>query len=168
MSRKKNPIKASEIRIEPKKPPKKAKVVIAWDDYFGNGDLEDWQRLMRDLGFQQEFPSKQRCRRTLRKVWVNIPDFLRAVASKQPVYRFSTQHELSEYTLKNKKLFPKDQIPDGSPLRKLLAHIRFPKIQESVVTRDGIAQTQQRKVQKNAVAQDEIDAMIERLGGVRI
>lgn len=39
------------------------KVVRDWETYFREGELEDWQRLMRDLGFDEEFLSKSQCRK---------------------------------------------------------------------------------------------------------
>ncbi|GAW20666.1 hypothetical protein ANO14919_101740 [Xylariales sp. No.14919] len=38
-------------------------VAMEWEKYMGRGDLEDWQRLMKDLGFEEEFPSKTQCRK---------------------------------------------------------------------------------------------------------
>ncbi len=39
------------------------KVVLDWNDYFGPGDLSDWQRLMVDLGYTEYFKSKTQCRK---------------------------------------------------------------------------------------------------------
>lgn len=38
-------------------------IVREWEQYFQKGELEDWQRFMRDLGFTQEFASKTQCRK---------------------------------------------------------------------------------------------------------
>lgn len=38
-------------------------LVLLWNDYFGDGSLRDWQRLMADLGLGCEFNSKSQCRR---------------------------------------------------------------------------------------------------------
>ncbi|KAK5630030.1 hypothetical protein RRF57_005745 [Xylaria bambusicola] len=98
-------------------------VVATWNEYMGQGELQDFQRLMADLGFEEYFPSKTKCRQALKTVWVNIPDFLHAVNTGQPVYHFPNEHELSRYTVKSRKFYPKNYIPKGSPLRQLLAHI---------------------------------------------
>ncbi|KAI0416082.1 hypothetical protein F5X98DRAFT_376062 [Xylaria grammica] len=98
-------------------------VAMEWEKYMGRGDLEDWQRLMKDLGFEEEFPSKTQCRKALKTIWVNIPDFLDAVKGGQPVYRFENQHQLAAYTRKWRRYFPKRNITKGSPLRQLLAQI---------------------------------------------
>lgn len=62
MSRKKNR-GAKPITVEAKNPPKKSKIVTRWEDYFKEGNLEDWNRLMKDLGFVDEFPSITKCRK---------------------------------------------------------------------------------------------------------
>lgn len=41
---------------------KKPAIVKQWDEYFQNDDLENWQRLMKDLGLEGEFRSKTQCR----------------------------------------------------------------------------------------------------------
>ncbi|KAI4601697.1 hypothetical protein KJ359_011828 [Pestalotiopsis sp. 9143b] len=132
MSRKKNR-GAKPITVEAKNPPKKSKIVTRWEDYFKEGNLEDWNRLMKDLGFVDEFPSITKCRKALKNVWVNIPDFLNGLASGKPTRHFPSQHELAAYTLKTGKVFPNKKIPKGSPLRRLLANIRQPSIGEKRV-----------------------------------
>ncbi|KAF2965148.1 hypothetical protein GQX73_g8418 [Xylaria multiplex] len=99
-------------------------IVGEWGKYMGRGDLEDWQRLMRDLGFEEEFVSKTQCRKTLKAVWVNIHDFLDAVKKGEPVHHFESQDQLARYTIKNRLFYPKKNIEKGSPLRQLLAQIR--------------------------------------------
>ncbi|KAH9902217.1 hypothetical protein F4778DRAFT_736792 [Xylariomycetidae sp. FL2044] len=38
-------------------------IVKQWNEYFGRGDLADWQGLMRDLLFEETFSSKTQCRK---------------------------------------------------------------------------------------------------------
>ncbi|KAI1764773.1 hypothetical protein GGR53DRAFT_299861 [Hypoxylon sp. FL1150] len=102
---------------------KKNKIVADWEAYFGPGDLPDWQRLMADLGFTEQFTSKTQCRKALTNVWVNIRDFLDDTKAGREVHRFDNEKQLSEYTIVKKKIYPKRSIRKGSPLRKLLAHI---------------------------------------------
>lgn len=46
---------------------------------------------------------------------------MNAIANGNPVTFFKNSHELAAYTMeKRKRRFPKDDIPKGSPLRKLL------------------------------------------------
>ncbi|KAI0102216.1 hypothetical protein GGR51DRAFT_528148 [Nemania sp. FL0031] len=78
---------------------------------------------MRDLGFEEEFTSKSQCRKALKTVWVNIPDFLDAVKRSQPVFRFANQRSLAEYTRDSGRVYPRKNISKGSPLKQLLAQI---------------------------------------------
>ncbi|KAI1640335.1 hypothetical protein F4809DRAFT_637735 [Biscogniauxia mediterranea] len=140
MSRKKSKKQDAGGGAGGKKNSKPKQIVRDWETYFGTGELADWQRLMSDLGFQgEEFSSKTQCRKlqvtnqpfgpikALKGVWVNIRDFLDAVKAGGPVHHFDSEAELSAYTLADKrKIYPKDAIPDGSPLAKLLAHILYP------------------------------------------
>ncbi|KAI1823969.1 hypothetical protein F4861DRAFT_283412 [Xylaria intraflava] len=95
-------------------------VVAEWRQYMGTGSLDNWQRLMRDLGFETEFTSKTQCKKD---VWVNIPDFLAAVETGQPVHHFPSRRELADYTRQERRFYPKRYIPKGDPLRQLLAYI---------------------------------------------
>ncbi|KAK6865977.1 hypothetical protein PG995_002505 [Apiospora arundinis] len=95
---------------------KKPAIVKQWDEYFQNDDLENWQRLMKDLGLEGEFRSSE-------KVWVNIYDFLEAVRADRLVHRFATEALLSRYTQKTGKIFPKKHVKKSSPLASLMAHI---------------------------------------------
>ncbi|TGJ78847.1 hypothetical protein E0Z10_g9918 [Xylaria hypoxylon] len=100
-------------------------VVGEWGMYMGRGGLEDWQRLMKDLGFEEEFPSKTQCRKALKTVWVNIRDFLDAVETGRPVHHFKNQYQLAAYTRKMQRFYPKKNIEKGSPLRQLLAQVKL-------------------------------------------
>jgi hypothetical protein len=42
---------------------RQAALAVAWDGYFGGGELEDWQRLVHDLGIEGDFSSKTKCRK---------------------------------------------------------------------------------------------------------
>ncbi|KAL2756362.1 hypothetical protein ACRALDRAFT_210464 [Sodiomyces alcalophilus JCM 7366] len=99
------------------------RLLALWEAYFGQGTLSDWQRLMADLGFQREFASKTQCRKVLRSVWVNIPQFLEAGSKPSDVLVFASQRRLAHYTKLTGRIFPNLNIPPGSPLRKLLGHV---------------------------------------------
>ncbi|KAI5866901.1 hypothetical protein GGS23DRAFT_295013 [Durotheca rogersii] len=99
------------------------KVVSDWARYFGPGDLPDWQRLMADLGFEEQFASKTQCRKALKGVWVNIVDFLDNVEAGCAPHRFPNSTQLAKYTRNSGKIYPKRHIQEKSPLRSLLAHI---------------------------------------------
>ena len=53
---------------------------------------------------------------------MNIRQFLNAMDTGAPVMFFRNVHELSAYTTGNRKkrMFPRSDIPQGSPLQKLL------------------------------------------------
>ncbi|KAF7872624.1 hypothetical protein EAF04_003542 [Stromatinia cepivora] len=103
---------------------KKNTVVGLWEDYFGNEtQLANWQRLCVDVGMEEIPTSITQCRKALGKVWVNIFDFLDAKAEGKPVKRYSSEHKLATYTLKSRKIFPKNRAKQGGPARVLLAHI---------------------------------------------
>ena len=61
----------------------------------------------------------------LKGVWVNIHDFLAAKNKPEDVRFFKNEHALAVYTRKNRKLYPRKEISQGSPLRDLLAHIVY-------------------------------------------
>lgn len=42
---------------------KTPEVVRRWNDYFGRGELSDWQRLCHDLGRDGNLTSKTQCRK---------------------------------------------------------------------------------------------------------
>ncbi|KAI0203918.1 hypothetical protein F4808DRAFT_392666 [Astrocystis sublimbata] len=117
MAKKKNKQTAVAVRVPD--------VVIEWENYMGKGDLEDFQRLMMHLGFEEHFPSKTSCRKALKTVWVNIPDFLQCVREGRPVHHFENQTQLAQYTVHNRRYFPRRNIDKKSPLKQLLAHIMF-------------------------------------------
>ncbi|KAI0383897.1 hypothetical protein F5Y04DRAFT_287105 [Hypomontagnella monticulosa] len=92
-------------------------------EHFGTGEFSDWLLLMDYLGFVDEFTTIVQCQDALHHVWVNIVDFLEDITFNCRVRRFSNEHELSEYTKRTQKFYPKDVIPEYSPLRGLLASI---------------------------------------------
>ncbi|RYP49794.1 hypothetical protein DL768_004581 [Monosporascus sp. mg162] len=98
-------------------------IVRNWEQYFGAGDLQDWRRLMKDLGFDEQFNSKTQCRKALKNVWVNIHDFLAAVNAGERPYRFRSMFELAQYTKSTGKIYPRKRLQKGSPLCSLLAKI---------------------------------------------
>ncbi|KAJ9164866.1 hypothetical protein NKR19_g940 [Coniochaeta hoffmannii] len=85
-------------------------VVDAWDDYFGEGTLDDWARLCRDLGLEGDFSSKNKCKKAMKGVWINIWDFLRT-PNKENVRRFESEAALSSYTMKkSSRKYPRHMI----------------------------------------------------------
>lgn len=66
--------------------------------------------------------------KALKKVWVNITDFLAAIRTGNTPYlhRFRNEWELAEYTKRTHKVYPRALVVQGSPLTRLLARINHP------------------------------------------
>ncbi|KAI1661347.1 hypothetical protein F4813DRAFT_385880 [Daldinia decipiens] len=94
-----------------------------WIRYFESGGLEGWQAMMRLLGFTETFTSKNQCRKALKYAWVNIIDFFEAISTCSRPRFFPNHYQLSRYTIRTRKFFPKKLLPKGSPLRQLFSNI---------------------------------------------
>ncbi|KAJ4401371.1 hypothetical protein N0V85_005544 [Neurospora sp. IMI 360204] len=105
-------------------PPQRRDVVVRWKNYFGAGDLEDWQRLCQDLGLDDDFSSKRKCRTALKSINVNIWDFLDAVEVGTIPQMFLTKKELVKYTWETGRIFPRDEAKDMGPVAALLKMLR--------------------------------------------
>ncbi|EGO52179.1 hypothetical protein NEUTE1DRAFT_90197 [Neurospora tetrasperma FGSC 2508] len=105
-------------------PPQRQDVIVRWKNYFGAGDLEDWQRLCQDLGLDGELGSKTKCRTALKSINVNIWDFLDAVEVGNIPQMFLTKKELVKYTSKTGRIFPRDEAKDMGPVAALLKILR--------------------------------------------
>ncbi|EAA35903.2 hypothetical protein GE21DRAFT_1745 [Neurospora crassa] len=123
-----NSSSSSSITMSKKKRPaplQRQDVIVRWKNYFGAGDLEDWQRLCEDLGLGGgEFGSKTKCRTALKSINVNIWDFLDAVEVGNIPQMFLTKKELVKYTLKTGRIFPRDEAKDMGPVAALLKILR--------------------------------------------
>ncbi|KAG4416990.1 hypothetical protein IFR04_009880 [Cadophora malorum] len=99
-------------------------IVTEFARYFGSEDkLKNWQRLCRDVGIEDVPRSLKNCKQALRNVWVNIYDLIVAIRQNKIPHRFPSRHALSAYTLRTRKIFPKERAKEGGPVRQLLAHI---------------------------------------------
>jgi len=116
-------------------------IVTEFARYFGSEDkLKNWQRLCRDVGIEDVPRSLKNCKQVwkilicigfqssdwmqaLRNVWVNIYDLIVAIRQNKIPHRFPSRHALSAYTLRTRKIFPKERAKEGGPVRQLLAHI---------------------------------------------
>ncbi|KAF9761565.1 hypothetical protein IL306_003770 [Fusarium sp. DS 682] len=94
-----------------------------WNDYFQKGTLQDYQRLCADLGLPSNLPSKTKCRDALKRINVNIKQFLECENKPDGVKLFKSRKALIRWTFKKKAVFPKRDLPKGSPLRTLLKQI---------------------------------------------
>ncbi|KAK4181582.1 hypothetical protein QBC36DRAFT_317368 [Triangularia setosa] len=111
-------------------------IVASFNEYLGAGDLGDWQRLCSDIFYDHELQaldlsSKTKCRKALKAVFINIQDFVDAVeentAGAYPkVYpqRFPSHTNLVKYTLKTRRIYPKEWVKNGlGPVKTLLREI---------------------------------------------
>ncbi|KAK3995495.1 hypothetical protein QBC44DRAFT_320569 [Cladorrhinum sp. PSN332] len=107
---------------------KKAQQVMvqAFNEYFGEGNLEDWQRLCEDLGLVGDFGSKTKCRKAIKTIHVNIWDLVDAVEKvpKEVPQRFPNRVALVDYTRETRRTYPLRKVKDEmGPVRALLRHI---------------------------------------------
>ncbi|KAF8957575.1 hypothetical protein BDZ97DRAFT_1762835 [Flammula alnicola] len=86
-------------------------------------DVNAWQGLCARLGVDPIPETLEECRRTVMGTHVNLVDF---VERRRPVQNFSSETELSDYTRKSGKYFPKKNAYAGNLLKYLLRHIFNP------------------------------------------
>ncbi|KAJ7737826.1 hypothetical protein DFH07DRAFT_93558 [Mycena maculata] len=98
--------------------------------------LRNWRRLCRTVAIVPVPKSLKGCQRAIEDSHVNLMDLLDIHTTGEPVRRFKTEKELSAYTKKTNKTFPRADIPKGSLLYFLLRRIRCPPA-ENLVRRDG-------------------------------
>ncbi|KAJ1309452.1 hypothetical protein OPQ81_006228 [Rhizoctonia solani] len=90
------------------------------------GDLEAWQGLCRVLGFENIPDDLVDCKKLVAATFVNIIDLIDTKISGKPVHHFKSEKELSKYTKKHKKFFPRDNVHSGGLLKFLLRRIHKP------------------------------------------
>ncbi|KAF4631442.1 hypothetical protein G7Y89_g6692 [Cudoniella acicularis] len=99
-------------------------VVEEFDRYFGNAsNLANWQRLCWDVGIEEDLNSVRKCRQALSKVFVNIWDLLDAVKADTTPTLFPNRRELANYTMRTRRVYPKEKAKEEGPVRALLIHI---------------------------------------------
>ncbi|KAK3383231.1 hypothetical protein B0T24DRAFT_661779 [Lasiosphaeria ovina] len=116
MSRKKN----SRTNTEKQR---RNEVVKRFDDYFGAGKLEDWQRLCIKIGLDADgcdLASITKCRKALKSVYINIYDLVEAIENGTVVPRFASLGQLVQYTLETGSIYPKARAKKHGPVRALL------------------------------------------------
>ncbi|KAK3950986.1 hypothetical protein QBC32DRAFT_216050 [Pseudoneurospora amorphoporcata] len=140
-----NSTKVSQPNDKKKKPTRKGKknkekkkqeeAVRSFNEFIGGRKLKDWKKLCDTIGLEGEFKCIQSCREAIEAVHVNIYDVLEAAATnqaggKEMPPRFSTPYDLSEYTKREEKIYPKWEITKGEPEAALLKHIDNPHLDE--------------------------------------
>ncbi|KAJ7301271.1 hypothetical protein DFH08DRAFT_978907 [Mycena albidolilacea] len=97
--------------------------------------LENWQRLCRTV----EIPmpdSLEECQFAIEDAHINLIDLVDVNTTGAPVHRFATEAQLSAYTMRTGKIFPRDLAYKGQLLRHLLRRIFHPPA-ENLMRRGG-------------------------------
>ncbi|KAH9035570.1 hypothetical protein EDB85DRAFT_1944072 [Lactarius pseudohatsudake] len=98
-----------------------------FDNLYGSDekDIENWHKLCYVLRIDPVPNTLWKCRAEVLKKHVNLVDLVHG--SKEEVRIFKTEGDLSEYTKKTEKYFPKESAVDGGVLRALRRHILAPR-----------------------------------------
>ncbi|CAK7221424.1 hypothetical protein SCUCBS95973_004495 [Sporothrix curviconia] len=83
----------------------KQKAMQRWEKYYSEDGLDRWQQM------------------AIKKVYVNIRDFLEAVAGNEEVPRHTSFSKLLNYTHNNRRYYSLRKIAPGSPLAALLREL---------------------------------------------
>lgn len=104
-------------------------LVLQFNSSYGENenDLTAWHGLLARIGINNFPDSVKVCKSIIRGKFINLVDLVdaRDDPSRQ-VQQFASEMILSEYTLSNHKVFPRDHVAAGSLLRYLLRHILSP------------------------------------------
>ncbi|KAJ5318225.1 hypothetical protein N7476_004645 [Penicillium atrosanguineum] len=100
-------------------------IVKAFNSIVGTdpGDLESWKRICKCLRVAPIPETSQQAKEKLKNIHVNLVDLLESVRMGTPVQSFTTMEELRQYTVTQKKFFPKEEAYEGGLLRYLLREI---------------------------------------------
>ncbi|EFY94683.1 hypothetical protein X797_010620 [Metarhizium robertsii] len=99
---------------------------IALVEQFGSiygtdeNKLEALQRLCEKLGIDPIPTSITACKKAIKRIHVNIVDFVDSERTGEPVYKFGSVGKLAKYTWENGKVFPKKEAKRSNLLRFLL------------------------------------------------
>ncbi|KFY01885.1 hypothetical protein O988_02482 [Pseudogymnoascus sp. VKM F-3808] len=93
--------------------------------YFPNAHkLENWQKLCRDLGIVPVPSSITQCKKEIKKIYVNIYQFLHQIRTGEPATRFFSQKELAKYCNGGtKRKFPREYAKERGALAGLLHYL---------------------------------------------
>ncbi|KJA22723.1 hypothetical protein HYPSUDRAFT_138949 [Hypholoma sublateritium FD-334 SS-4] len=89
-------------------------------------DLGSWQSLCMHIGIKPIPDDLEECKKAVQRTHVNLVDLVDAFGTNRPIKVFRTERQLSEYTIKTGKYFPRDEIEAGDLLKFLLRHIFNP------------------------------------------
>ncbi|KAF5385118.1 hypothetical protein D9615_000898 [Tricholomella constricta] len=104
-------------------------LVQAFNGIYGTDEnnLESWQTLCRVLSITPLPEGLEACREAVKRTYVNLVDLVDLPNSQSALMIFDTEAALSEYTLENHKIFPKENAYAGGLLKHLLRNIMNPR-----------------------------------------
>ncbi|KEP50472.1 hypothetical protein V565_079550 [Rhizoctonia solani 123E] len=103
-----------------------------FNDFYGTdeNDLASWQKLCTVLNLGNIPNELESCRKLVKAKYVNIVDLVETPYSGEPVEHFKSEAELSAYTKRTGKYFPRDNANAGNLLQYLLRRIIVPRQSE--------------------------------------
>ncbi|CAE6411270.1 unnamed protein product [Rhizoctonia solani] len=103
-----------------------------FNDFYGTdeNDLASWQKLCTVLNLGNIPNELESCRKLVKSKYVNIVDLVETPYSGEPVEHFKSEAELSAYTKRTGKYFPRDNANAGNLLQYLLRRIIVPRQSE--------------------------------------
>ncbi|KAG6864708.1 hypothetical protein C0991_007747 [Blastosporella zonata] len=103
-------------------------LVRSFNDIYGTdeNDLANWATLCHILDITPIPENLDGCRDAVKATFVNLVDLVDLPNSEKPLHLFTSEAALSEYTLREHKVFPKGSAYAGGLLRHLLRQIMNP------------------------------------------
>lgn len=124
-------------------------LVQEFNERFGTdgNDLSNWQNLCNVLRIEPVPDTIQGCRQRVWDTHVNLVDLVDSARTGTPVKLFASLGELTSYTLRTDKFFPKQNAYQGGLLKELLREIINPYFGKR---RNGSAKRKERKKKQKA------------------
>ncbi|KAF8599061.1 hypothetical protein BDV93DRAFT_560715 [Ceratobasidium sp. AG-I] len=104
-------------------------LVLQFNATYGTdqNNLASWQNLCRALKIE-EIPSElSKCRKVVKKLFINLIDLIDMPNTGRPVRHFKTEVQLSKYCKRTEKIILKEDAHAGGLLKYLLRQIIFPR-----------------------------------------
>jgi len=100
-----------------------------FDSLYGSDEknINNWYKLCHVLRIDPVPNTLKECSAAVLRKHVNLVDLVQGSRARENITIFESEIELSEYTKKTKKFFPKEDAADGGVLRALRRHILVPR-----------------------------------------
>jgi len=104
-------------------------MVMQFNDFFGTdvNDIRSWHNLCQVLNIVPVPEGLGACKKAVKAVYVNLVDLVDMKRTGKVAQQFNSEKELSVYSKKTEKIFPKKEAKAGGVLRFLLRHIMHPR-----------------------------------------